>query len=307
MILFCGILSETPIVMVRDHLDKIGVPYVIFNQRNFMNMDINFEIKDNLVFGLLNIGGKSYRLEDFQGVYTRLMDTQFLPEIKNETINSSKRKYCRAVHDTLMQWYEITPARVVNRTAPMASNFSKPYQAQLIIKHEFAIPPTLITNVPELVFEFYQIHKQVIYKSISGTRSIVQTLNKEDLERLDHIRWCPTQFQKYVEGTNVRVHVVNKSVFATAVTTDTTDYRYAHQEGGDTELRAIEISDELAERCVKLSQALGLAFTGIDLKITPDDQIYCFEVNPSPAFTYYESETGQPIAEAVARYLAGLD
>ena len=40
------------------------------------------------------------------------------------------------------------------------------------------------------------------------------------------------------------------------------------------------------------------------LKLTPDQQVYCFEVNPSPAFSYYEAHTGQPIAQAIARYLA---
>jgi hypothetical protein len=43
--------------------------------------------------------------------------------------------------------------------------------------------------------------------------------------------------------------------------------------------------------------------SGIDLKITPDDEVYCFEVNPSPAFSYYESNTGQPISAAIARAL----
>ena len=55
---------------------------------------------------------------------------------------------------------------------------------------------------------------------------------------------------------------------------------------------------------VRLAEGLGLAFAGIDLKITPDNRVYCFEVNPSPAFSYYEANTGQPIARAVAEYLA---
>ena len=41
------------------------------------------------------------------------------------------------------------------------------------------------------------------------------------------------------------------------------------------------------------------------LKITPENYVYCFEVNPSPAFSYYESQTGQPISCAVADYLSG--
>ena len=49
----------------------------------------------------------------------------------------------------------------------------------------------------------------------------------------------------------------------------------------------------------------GRAFAGIDLKITPENHVYCFEVNPSPAFSYYESQTGQAISTAVADYLSG--
>jgi ABC-type amino acid transport system permease subunit len=54
-----------------------------------------------------------------------------------------------------------------------------------------------------------------------------------------------------------------------------------------------------------LAAALGLAFAGIDLRLTPEGEWYCFEANPSPAFTYYEAASGQPIADAVAALLAG--
>jgi hypothetical protein len=33
-------------------------------------------------------------------------------------------------------------------------------------------------------------------------------------------------------------------------------------------------------------------------------EVFCFEVNPCPAFSFYESNTGQPIAASLARYLA---
>jgi D-alanine-D-alanine ligase-like ATP-grasp enzyme len=52
---------------------------------------------------------------------------------------------------------------------------------------------------------------------------------------------------------------------------------------------------------------MDLAFAGVDLRRTPPGTWYCFEVNPSPGFTYYASSTGQPIAEAVARLLAAGD
>lgn len=306
MILLCGIPSETPLARVRAQLDRLDIAHVIFNQRRFADAAIEFEISGRRLTGVLDVAGKCHRLDDIVGVYTRLMDDRLLPELAEEPADSRARRRCRALHEALSRWCELTPARVVNRAAAMSSNASKPYQAQLIRAQGFAVPPTLITNDPDLVLEFRDRHKRVIYKSISGIRSVVQTLEDKDLARLDRIRWCPTQFQAFIDGTNVRVHTVGEALFATAIRTEATDYRYAHRQGGSAELEATELPAALAEKCLRLARSLGLAFAGIDLKITPQGEVYCFEVNPSPAFSYYEANTGQPIAEAVARYLAGM-
>lgn len=306
MIFLCGIPSEPSLGTVIEQVNELGVPHVVFNQRCFADMQLEFEIKSGRVIGWMQLEGRGYRLEHFTSIYTRLMDYRHLPELKNETPNSQKWLYCRALHDTLTHWFEIAPARVLNRIVEIGSVFSKPHQAQRICKHGFSIPETIITNDPDLVHEFRKKHKRVIYKSISYARSIVQTLEDRELPRLDHIRWCPIQFQEFVEGTNVRVHTVGNDVFATSVSTTATDYRYAYLQGEQEELKAIELPNELTERCIKLSKALGLEVAGIDLRITPDNQVYCLEVNPGPAFSYYEYHTGQPIARAVAKYLAKI-
>ena len=67
--------------------------------------------------------------------------------------------------------------------------------------------------------------------------------------------------------------------------------------------RQVKLDDRVAERCVALTADLGLEFAGIDLKITSDGQVFCFEVNPSPAYTYFSGQTKQPIAQALARHL----
>lgn len=308
MILLCGIPSETPMALVRAQLDELGAPYALFNQRKFASAEATVEVAAGRATGRLRLNGDAYALEEITAVFTRMMDDRFLPELEGEPEGSPLRRRCRALHDALTRWAEISEARVVNRAAAMGSNFSKPYQAQLIRRHGFEVPETLITNDPELVREFLARHGKLIYKSISGVRSIVQTLTAEDLRRINLIRLCPVQFQAFVEGTNLRVHTVGRKVFATAISTEATDYRYAHRQIGDpAELREVEPADWLAEKCLALADGLGLAFAGIDLKVTPDNRVYCFEVNPSPAFSYYESHTGQPISHAVARYLAGMD
>lgn len=305
MILLCGIPSETPIAMVRAELGKLSVPYAMFNQRRFAEAELELGLDAAGVGGRLELDGRSYRLDAIEGVYIRLMDDRALPELDGEPADSPTRRFCRALHDTLMRWCEVSPARVLNRVAPMTTNASKPYQAQLIRASGLRVPETLVTNDPQRVLAFRRRHGRIIYKSISGARSIVQTLEDEDLPRLERIRWCPVQFQEFIDGTNVRVHTVGGEVFATAAETDATDYRYAGRQGGSAELTAVTISDDLSERCLRLASTLGLDFAGIDLKITPEGRVYCFEVNPSPAFSWYEASTGQPIARAVARYLAG--
>jgi D-alanine-D-alanine ligase-like ATP-grasp enzyme len=68
-------------------------------------------------------------------------------------------------------------------------------------------------------------------------------------------------------------------------------------------MTATDIDGELGERLVRLAASMGLLVAGIDMRLTPDDEWFCFEVNPSPGFTFYEDATGQPITAAVADLL----
>lgn len=306
MILLAGIRSEAPLAMVAEALTEIGVPYMVFHQRDFATTDIAFAIDRGRVTGRLVTAGRTQWLEEITGVYMRLMDDRQLPELADLDPTDQLRASCRRLHEGLMRWAEIAPARVVNRMAPMGSNFSKPYQAQLITRAGFATPETLVTGDPDAALAFRRRHGRVIYKSVSGMRSIVREMTEEDEARLERIRWCPTQFQAFVPGRDVRVHVVGGEIFATAIDSTGTDYRYAQREqDGDTQLSAVEVDEELAERCRVLARQLGLDFAGIDLRLSEDGSVVCFEVNPCPAYSYYEANTGQPIARALACYLAG--
>lgn len=307
MILLAGIPREDALARVGAELDRLELPYASFDQRQTADIVCDYRLDRRGLRGTLTMPGGTVHLEDVAAVYTRLMDDRFLPELKGQPADAPQRIASRRLHDTLLSWLEITPARVVNTAAAMASNCSKPYQAQLIRAAGFDLPETLITNQPDLVREFVARHGRVIYKSISGVRSIVQELDGTALARLDDICWCPVQFQAYVEGIDVRVHVIGSVVHATRVASGATDYRYAGLTSGvPARLEPTRLSEAVAQRCVDLTSSLGLRFTGIDLRITPDEQVVCFEVNPCPAYAYYEGHTGQPIARSVARHLAGI-
>jgi D-alanine-D-alanine ligase-like ATP-grasp enzyme len=116
------------------------------------------------------------------------------------------------------------------------------------------------------------------------------------------VAFCPTQFQQYVPGTDTRVHVVGTEIFPCEIVCGATDYRYPGDE--EVELRACRLPPEVEERCFQLSSAMNLPVAGIDLRVTPDGEWYCLEVNPSPAYSYYQAHAGLPISAAVARLLA---
>jgi glutathione synthase/RimK-type ligase-like ATP-grasp enzyme len=304
MILLAGIPSESPLAFLVDALEQMDIDYRVFNQRQCADCAIDLCIGAGGVSGELHLHGETFDLRGITGIYFRLMDDRLLPELQDQPEGSPARRHARAFHDTLYRWLEIAEARVVNRSDPQGSNSSKPYQAQLIAGFGLRVPDTLITNDPLAVRAFQRLHGSIIYKSMSGARSIVKSLDDDDMARLDDIRWCPVQFQELVPGFDVRVHVVHRDVFATQIISDAVDYRYARQSGGTTSLRATVLSDELNSRCIALTAGLGLAFAGIDLRIGPDGQATCFEVNPSPGYSYYQANTDQPIAASLARYLS---
>ena len=303
MIILAGIPSETPLQMVGDELKSLNSEFIYLNQREFEDISLDFCIENKEINGTLQIRSNRYELNELSGIYIRFMDENFLPEIENEPLGSERRTKCRSLHESIFLFCEIAPCRVVNRMSSMGSNSSKPYQAQIIRSHGFNIPETLISNEPKSVLEFKSRFEKIVYKSISSVRSIVQVLGQEDLERLKFISWCPVQFQEYIEGLNVRVHVIGDKVFATSIESDFTDYRYAAKFGADTKLKPYDLDHEVSEKCISLSKDLELDFTGIDLKIKPNKEIFCFEVNPSPAYNFYESNAHQPIARCLAEYL----
>jgi hypothetical protein len=294
MIVFYGRPEDSPLQAAVDAVAGARLEYVVVDQAGLTRTELTVRIGAGGVHGRLVVDGSRIDLSDVRSVYARPLEVP-------RTGPAAPR--ARAVHDVVVEWLDLAPALVVNRPAAMMSNSSKPYQAQLIARGGLDVPATLVTNDPAEVRAFRAHHGTVIYKSISGIRSVVRTLDDEAVARLERIRALPTQFQAYVPGTDVRVHVVGDEVFATLVDSDAVDYRYADRDGVPVTLSPVRLPDDVAAACRRLAGELRLSLCGIDLRRRPDGSFVCFEVNPMPAFSYYESHTGQPIAAALARLL----
>ncbi len=299
MILILGIPSESPVSMLTDACRADQLPFVLFNQRTQARwrLDTDNNQVDNSLF---TDGEREVRFANLTGIYLRTMDHTKIPEYEN----SPQKAQIEAMYLRLFKLLDVvTIPRVVNPPSPMMSNGSKPYQAMIIRDHGLSIPETCITSNREVAAEFIARYGSVIYKSISGARSIVTKTTPGSLEQLEKIRFCPVQFQECVQGENIRVHVVGEKLFATRIISEAVDYRYGHQEGKTAKLEPYTPDAELSAKCLRLAATLRLPFAGIDLMMARDGRTICFEVNPSPGYSYYESHTHQPISHALAAYL----
>jgi hypothetical protein len=307
MIVFAGIPSEAPLALAIAAAERANAPYVIFNQRHAAHYDLQLTCGGDGIDGSLWLGSTLQPLTAVTGIYSRMMEVTALPEHRphcRAAPEAEPLEKARAVCGLFDEVLDVLPTMVVNRPAAMGSNLSKPAQAQAIVSAGLLTPPTLVTNIPEAARAFHAEHGRIIYKSISAVRSIVREWLPDCGTDLAAVTALPTQFQAFIPGVNIRVHVVGEQVFATGIESSAIDYRYVADEGA-VGMHPVELAAETAEACIALTRKLGLQMSGIDLKRTPDGECYCFEVNPSPAYSFFEELGGQPIAAALVALLAG--
>jgi hypothetical protein len=297
-VLLWGVSSDPPISAVEAALRGFGFPSLLLDQRNAPDTELTLSVAGEIE-GALRLEGETFDLSMFQSVYLRPQESRALPDA-TEAAEDRALRHVLAVEDMLLSWCDLTQLLVINRPRDMAANNSKPFQAAWIESLGFKTPHTLITTAPEAALRFYRKHERVIYKSLSGIRSIVSQLNDSHTARFDDIASCPTQFQQYVEGREYRVHVIGETVLACEIVSAADDYRYSSE---PVIVQPCELPAEVAARCAMTARSMKLWFAGLDLRRTPDGDWYCFEVNPSPGFTYFEQAAGLPIADTVARLL----
>jgi glutathione synthase/RimK-type ligase-like ATP-grasp enzyme len=291
MILVWGSTADPPVAAVLDALVDRFAAVVFLDDEALPSLQYDL-ILGQTPEGWLEIDGRKIEVDRISGVYLR-------PGVQ--------RAGAAIPAAALLSAFQTHGATVINRPAAGRSNHVKPFQLASLAAAGLTTPDTLVTTDPGVARAFLSRHRRIIYKSISGIRSVVAAIEvgTTSADRLDRLGHGPVQLQEWIEGTDVRVHVVGDRWFATSITSDATDYRYAGLDGKQAELKACDLPDPLGRQLVSVTRDMGLLVSGVDLRRTPRGAWYCFEVNPSPGFTYYEAHTDQPIAAAIADLLAG--
>ena len=304
MILVCGGLADPVTRFFCDRLKEHGVAYRFVDQRVFpCGYSMSYRWQKDALTGWFASPEWRIGLAELTGVYLR-----HLNPVLRKTIKLDSSKISRSLHTendlALESVFADLPCPVANRFAGGTSNESKPYQALLIRRSRLRIPPTLVTNDLSAAGQFYdKFAGRVIYKSLSGRSIGTRLLSKDRLPHLFSSSRVPLQLQEFIPGANVRVHVVGDQLIATRISSEAVDYRFAIRENYPVRMEQTSVPESVAEDCIRLTEECGLLFSGIDLKETPAGEFYCFEINPSPAFSFFERITNQSISLALMSLL----
>ena len=198
----------------------------------------------------------------------------------------------------------------------------KPIQLRIAQKIGLDIPQTLITNNPNKAKEFYDscngkvIVKATgngwIYSQDSDDVYFVMTNrpSHDDIQANDEITVAPVTFQEEIlKEYEIRVNVVGQQVLAVRIDSQNSEIskldwrRYDVQ---NTPYSHYRLPSEIENKCLKLTQLLGLEFGAIDLIKEPNGKYVFLEINGNGQFLWAEELSGVKISEALANLLAGI-
>ncbi|WP_164779440.1 ATP-grasp domain-containing protein [Paenibacillus kobensis] len=194
------------------------------------------------------------------------------------------------------------------------SQASKYYQLYKLRTIGVTLPSTCITSSVGIARAFVvRIGGQAVCKPLPGGSFC---------RRVDESFWSslrdadtfgePVIFQEEIAGKDVRVNMLEGQVLSAHIIVtsheDILDYRTdPNYLDGAITYRQVCLPDEVTDMCDRAMKALGLRFSGIDLRLTPEGRFVLIECNSMPAYLDIERKTESPITDGIIEYLRQYD
>ena len=231
----------------------------------------------------------------------------FPAEMKDE----AARRFAWSETATVFQGlYRSLDARWINVPSHDETAGHKPYQLTVAQDVGLEIPPTLITSDPEAARAFWRANPgEVIQKqflAMPETWRETRRLTEADEAHAAAIALTPVLFQRHVPAVaDLRVIVIGGNLFAGGVDVRDAEYPQDVRMNRNVRYAPHDLPDDVVAKIHALMHRLGLVYGALDFRLTPEGQYVFLEINPAGQFLYIENDTGQPIAAALARELAG--
>ena len=254
-------------------------------------------------FGDIVINGRP--MTDYRSIWLRRASP---PKLNNAIASHEEAVFAvRENMDAL--WGALHAARIPIYNEPEAERKArfKPYQLRLAHACGLRVSDTLITTSPDDVLNFREKHREIIYKGFSGlTPSMLDTrpLEEKDLTDLWRLRYAPAIFQEYVKhGKEYRVTVIEGDAFAAEIQIRNEAARYDWRLDANYGVVKAILPTDVEERLIALCRKLNLSSGSIDLRETPEGEIYFLEINPSGQFIFLDVFAGMDVGNRFCQML----
>jgi hypothetical protein len=237
-------------------------------------------------------GEREIRLAEVGSIYCRLID------LGSQTTDADEKAAWRGLTLSLRSWLCHTAKVVVNRPMSHYHNGAKPLHEAYLAGLGFDVPESFTSSDLSMLRTFISAGRCIL-KSNSGIRADAVEINSGDLDSYVPSQG-PIHLQRFVEGYDVRVHVIGERAIGVRVDASNVDYRIA-QKG--RRLLGLTVPEEIQSAIVSATAAQGLAFAGWDFKVDSEGRYWCLECNPMPGYSFYDGYVDGMISDALLDYL----
>jgi len=289
---------------------ETGRPYFRINSEDLAEGEYLFSAGDNAdVTRRFTVQGKSLDLSAIRSVWYRRMVWPSSPP----TIFSDQQRFAAGEIRHLVEGLIVDPSILwVNPIDSTALGERKVLQLRLAREVGLRIPPTLISNDPNMLRHFAARHSGgVICKPIyhglvlqGSERYSVYTnqINPDDLTDDVQLRACPTLLQKRIpKGTDIRATFIGKELFPVEIFSRESMPLDWRRPGERIHYRDAELPSAIEQSCRELLKKLRLSYGAFDFVRSPEGEFFFLEVNPTGEWAWLERALGIPMRDAFLR------
>ncbi len=174
---------------------------------------------------------------------------------------------------------------------------------------DFVVPKTIITNDRAAAARFGRERGAVIKTPAAAyfeatEKGFVYTNPLSAALASPEAAWHaqPVLVQERVSGIDVRIVALGQNCFGASCETDALDWRTA---GRDASWCPWDVPDDVAERCLRYLDVMGLRYAAFDF-VLDGDILWFLEANQAGEWVFIDRPLKLGIAQALAEYLGEL-
>ncbi|MFG2894549.1 ATP-grasp ribosomal peptide maturase [Streptomyces sp. NPDC048248] len=289
--------------MVVARLHELGIPLVRLDPADLPGeVAVSAEYVKGDFEGYLKSGERVVSLSSLRSVWVRRPGTPgaHAPEPSAWLTAESEHALDGVLDCTRARWMNHPVASVRARR--------KAWQLRAAHHSGFPVPPTVITSFPAVARQFARTHQDVVVKSVSGGHPtdppmvLPTTRISPDMD-FSGVSAGPTLFQLHIpKRADVRLTCVGGQLFAARRKADPEEVDSRYGEGGLWE--PTDVPDRVRDAVDAYMCYAQLSYGAFDFAEDADRTWWFLECNQGGQFGFVQLDTDQPIAQAVAAWLA---